>query len=361
MRRAKSSRARREASKNRCDKRRKAGIAYQQVVADIARAFSPNAVIREGAWVDGPDGRRDMDVLIEDVVDGRHVKVMVECKDYKPKTQRPLGIEFVDAIAGKVPDLNLTTAAICSNAGFTEGAIRKASRLGIGLVGVMRQGDERIRVKIVEEAYVRNIIPTFGRFEFYTVGVPQHAIDPATVSFAGERVLDLLDRRLSFYLMHNPRVVRASFKDLLRFSEPLTFTYSTGTFQATALALPIEFAGAWYRHLVTYDATNGAFDWIRRRIRITDGPTEVSIGDIDFERGGDYVSQPPEGFFAPIERAEIDFRMVYVHNALPHSKGANSHAIERFLLAGDLGAQIPFASEDNWTSTPGFKRPVRTC
>jgi hypothetical protein len=85
MRRKKSSKARREASRARQAKKKKAGIAYQEVVADNVRAFSPNAAVRVGAWCAGPDGRRDMDVLIEDVVEGRHYRIMIECKDYKPK------------------------------------------------------------------------------------------------------------------------------------------------------------------------------------------------------------------------------------------------------------------------------------
>ena len=361
MRRKRSSTERHAASHARQARKRKAGIAYQEVVADIARAFSPSSVVQASAWFDGPDGRRDMDVLIEDVVEGRRVRVMIECKDYKPRSPRPLGIEFVDAIAGKMPDLGLTTAVICSNAGFTEGAIKKASRHGIGLIGVMRQGDDRIRVKIVEEAYVRNIVPTFGPIQFATADVALPDIDGSTISFRGERILDLIAHRLSLYLGFNQRVVRATFTDLLRFSEPLTFTHSAGPFQATALSLPISFTGAWYRHLFTYDAKNGAFDWIRRRVRIA-GSVEnsVSFGGVDLEKDGEYVSRPPEDLFAPIQKGEVEMQMTYVHNTIiSETTQSGALAIEQFILPEDLEARISDVVEENFISAPGFIRPER--
>lgn len=361
MRPKKSSKARREASEERHKKKEKAGIPYQEVVADIARAFSPTALVRVGAWFAGPDGRRDMDVSIEDVVDGRHIRVMIECKDYKSKAARPLGIEFVDAIVGKMPDLGLTAAAICSNAGFTEGAIKKASRLGIGLIGVMREGDERIRVKIVEEAYVRNIVPTFGPFEFSTPGLALRDVDGSSISFGGELILDLIAHRLSLYLGFNPRIVRASFTDVLRFREPLTFTHSAGTFQATALSLPISFTGAWYRHLFTYDAKNGAFDWMRRRVRLAgSSDNSVSFGGVDLEKDGQYTVRPPEEIFAPLLRGEVGLQITYVHNTIISQSGKSAPlAIEQYILPEDLEARIGDVTEENLTSAPAFERPAR--
>ncbi|MGH6921112.1 MAG: hypothetical protein ACREJ0_25830, partial [Geminicoccaceae bacterium] len=37
---------------------------YQKVVAEMAASLNPGAEVREGQWIIGPDGRRDLDVVI---------------------------------------------------------------------------------------------------------------------------------------------------------------------------------------------------------------------------------------------------------------------------------------------------------
>lgn len=68
---------------------------------------------RHGEWVVGPDGRRELDVLIEGTVDGVPKKVLVECKDFNPKTTGPVGIGFVDALESEHRDLGVDASFIC--------------------------------------------------------------------------------------------------------------------------------------------------------------------------------------------------------------------------------------------------------
>ena len=44
------------------------------------------AVVGQGEWLDGPDGRREADVLVTGTVDGAERRVLIECKDYNPAT-----------------------------------------------------------------------------------------------------------------------------------------------------------------------------------------------------------------------------------------------------------------------------------
>lgn len=108
-------------------------------MAEVARAFDPNANVTQGQWVIGPDGRRELDVLIEGTADGRQTKGLIECKDFNPGTTGPVGIAYVDALESKRRDIGADVSLICSNAGFTVDALRKAKRVGIGLISLMKR------------------------------------------------------------------------------------------------------------------------------------------------------------------------------------------------------------------------------
>src|SRR2546427_10431949 len=119
----------------------KRGKPFERVVKEVLSTLDPRSVVRQGQWVTGPDGRRELDVLIEGSVEGVRRRVLVECKDFNPNTTGPVGIRFVDALESKRRDLAADVSFICSNAGFTTDAIRKAKRVGIGLIAVLRERD----------------------------------------------------------------------------------------------------------------------------------------------------------------------------------------------------------------------------
>lgn len=149
-------------SRRRRDKRRtgtrstKAGRAFESVVADIAREFDPPAHVETNVIVDGPDGRREIDVSITGIVQGLVRKVFIECKDYNPG-RGPLGIAMVDALESKCRDLGYDLCVLCSNAGFTADAVRKAVRTGIALFGALKEGDGRIKYSVLDEIFVLTI------------------------------------------------------------------------------------------------------------------------------------------------------------------------------------------------------------
>jgi hypothetical protein len=75
----------------------KAGTAYQDLVGEIVASMEPGAQVRTGVWIDGPDGRLDMDVAIRGRIEDRDVSIAVECKDYS-KSTGPVGRAMVDAL-----------------------------------------------------------------------------------------------------------------------------------------------------------------------------------------------------------------------------------------------------------------------
>ena len=62
----------------------KLGKQFELVVSDVVKALDPNSTVRQGDWVLGPDGRRDLDVIVEGTADGIQRRIQIECKDYNP-------------------------------------------------------------------------------------------------------------------------------------------------------------------------------------------------------------------------------------------------------------------------------------
>ena len=113
-------------------RRNKKGEAFQQLVADVARVFTPLAKVEVGKWVQGPDGRRELDVTVKGMINGKDIFILVECKDYTySSTPTPVGIGDVDAFESKRRDLAADFAVMASNSGFTGPALKKAARTRI--------------------------------------------------------------------------------------------------------------------------------------------------------------------------------------------------------------------------------------
>jgi hypothetical protein len=125
------------------------GDAYQNAVASVAESIDPSADVEVGAWTNGPDGRRDLDVVIRPKPAGSAPLVVIECKDWN----RPIGIAFIDALDSKRRDIGASIAMICSNSGFTTDALRKAARVGIPALAALIEGDNRIRVVVRNQIY----------------------------------------------------------------------------------------------------------------------------------------------------------------------------------------------------------------
>jgi hypothetical protein len=101
----------------------------------------------------GSDGKRDLDVVVRGTVEGVPFFVQIECKDWS----EPVGIAVVDALDSKRRDLGADKAIIYSNSGFTEPALRKASRVGIDMASALKAGDELIRVTIQKHLVAKRL------------------------------------------------------------------------------------------------------------------------------------------------------------------------------------------------------------
>jgi len=64
---------------------------------------------------------------------------------------------LVDALDSKREDLGADLAIICSNSGFTKDALAKAKRKKIGMISILKFGDNRVKSEIHEQIYFRKV------------------------------------------------------------------------------------------------------------------------------------------------------------------------------------------------------------
>jgi len=313
----------------------KRGKPFERVVKEVLSTLDPRSVVRQGQWVTGPDGRRELDVLIEGSVEGVRRRVLVECKDFNQNTTGPVGIRFVDALESKRRDLAADVSFICSNAGFTTDAIRKAKRVGIGLIAVLREGDHRIRFQVREEIYIRRVTVqtlTIGLQTEPAVkldGVPFEAI-----TFKGVSVGNWVLRRALLLIGSNP-IVAGTFKATHMLRAPVEFDLLTGPLMATRVDFNLTISGGWFAQQVGLDATAGIYDWLRRRVRLVPGPGQFHIKDVDLEKG-DPIDRPPDSEL----RVPMELRRGEMWTNLLLIKGLDAREpvppIDEFVVPEDL-------------------------
>jgi len=274
------------------------GKQFELVVSDVIREFGPGTKVSSGKWVKGPDGRRDIDVLVEGELDGKNQKILIECKDFSTNTTGRVGIPIVDALDSKRRDLDIKIALICSNAGFTTPAISKAKRVGIGLIGVLREGDKRIRYKILDEIYFREIRKKILNFDLYLNGekIPPNGLDFFDVCFNNRPIGNWVIDRTIAVIAENP-IVRGWFRATFDMRERILLEAPSGELAIDRLEIYAEISGGWFAQRVTIDATSGLYDWLSKQLRPASRKCVVKFHDVDRKKGRK-VRSPPN--FDPI-------------------------------------------------------------
>ncbi|MES2906703.1 MAG: restriction endonuclease [Pseudomonadota bacterium] len=273
----------------------KLGKQFELVVADIIKEFDPDVLVRQGEWIQGPDGKRELDVYIEGSVNSIKRRVQIECRDYDPQT-RPIGISHIDALDSKHRDLQIDVSFLCSNAGFTKDAKTKAHRLGIKLVGALRTDDPRIRYRVFDKLYIRrvNIVPQSLniKIDFLTDLPPQGNMRVEEIMFEGRPIYNWLLNRIAIFLGANP-VVKGSHSLCFRFKQPAMFVLPSGYWLAKSMRVEFSLDGSWIEQEIEIDAESGLYDWIHQAVQLSPNSTSVIYKNIEIGSGGNSVSCPP--------------------------------------------------------------------
>jgi hypothetical protein len=110
----------------------KTGKPYEEMVLSVYRILCNDASftdVRHNVKLKGPDGERQIDVLVvHDHANVRYLTV-IECKDFRGK----VNVTYIDSFASKLTDIKANKGILVSRRGFTKTAVQKAKRLGIEL------------------------------------------------------------------------------------------------------------------------------------------------------------------------------------------------------------------------------------
>ena len=114
----------------------KKGKALEQLVGYIQEFVSdtPTTSVYVGRKINDNNGiSREIDVLVETVVQGISIYIAFECKDYSTSSKKTkVDVKVVDAFIGKCKDIpQICSKIIVSTTGFTNSAIIKAKNNGV--------------------------------------------------------------------------------------------------------------------------------------------------------------------------------------------------------------------------------------
>ena len=267
----------RKKGRNRSRKRKqKRGDAYQEAVAQVAKGLSPAAYVDIGSWIDGPDGRRDLDVVLRTDPNVPPFAV-IECKDWN----RPIGIGFIDALESKRRDIGATAALICSNSGFTADALRKAARVGIPALAALIKGDNRIKVVVRQQIYTRivNFLHHNPRLQhrelsdelksrLTSLHTNEMAYDgksmEAWVALQLLTIAGMATRDRSFVARYNLR-------------GPISVVARGVELLVTSIEINAAFTVQWMTQVAEFGASQGMFDYLRQVVVVGPGLHQVHL------------------------------------------------------------------------------------
>ncbi|MEO3723468.1 restriction endonuclease [Pseudomonas syringae] len=132
------------------------GKAYEAMVFWVYTALCKDerlTSVERDVKVEGPDGLRQIDVLVKHEHAGVAYTTIIECRDYAGK----LNVTHLDAFASKLVDVKASKGILVSRKGFSKTAVQKAGRLGIGLC-VVDNADTMLKQLVVAVPVIVKVI-----------------------------------------------------------------------------------------------------------------------------------------------------------------------------------------------------------
>lgn len=306
----------------------KAGAEYQELVALVAKALDPNAVIKTGKWIEGPDGDREVDVEVRGTVDGKKHFVLIECKDWK----RPVDVQAIDALDSKRQDLSADAAFVYSNSGFTKTALRKAERVGIEAVSALAEGNKLVRVALWREVVAKLLSVDGWNFRVYPSPESQQLFseqwDIKKLYYNGFPVLNWLSemsKELLYKYEGEPKVIYTA-----AFKSDTPFTLQGVPVLLLGLRFEMMCSRKWLSQISSVDVSLGSYNHITRRVIIPASQSYYPY-TIDMEAWKEMdVDVEPEYWSRPLEPDSFEIYIV-LHKLMISIEGENAPPISELI------------------------------
>ncbi|MFA9462518.1 restriction endonuclease [Thiohalorhabdus methylotrophus] len=139
---------------------------FEDLTAEIFKILIKNPEyekVEKNVYVQGHDGKREVDVLVTGSIGPVEVVTIVECKDYNKKVT----VTEFDALSSKMQDIKAHKAVLVARKGFSNTAQKKAKRLGIDLCTAHAARTYKWPVKldipiVIEEVELLGLSMMFG-------------------------------------------------------------------------------------------------------------------------------------------------------------------------------------------------------
>lgn len=281
----------------------KLGDEYQNIVGQVVKVLDPRSTVVVGDWIDGPDGRRDMDVSIKGTVNQIPHLALIECKDWR----KPVGISAIDALDSKRHDLKADVAMIYSNSGFTRDALRKAQRVGIQAFSALVSDDKRIRVVIGRQWVAKALsVDTWSLHYFFPIegkfDIPP-SLKPNDVLYREMPLVNWL-HGISAELLRDHQDQKL-IKAVYAFCEPTVFTLAGRSVTLKGIGILMHCSSKWLAQTVQVDTSLGHYDHLRGCVIVPPSQDYV-LGPVDSEKW----EEVHEGWNDELEPNTFDLRLV---------------------------------------------------
>ncbi|MCH8905855.1 MAG: restriction endonuclease [Candidatus Heimdallarchaeota archaeon] len=278
----------------------------------------------------GPDGRLDMDVSVRGQIDGKDYLAVIECKHFNVKSSGRVGRAYIDALDSKRFDLGAQVAIICSDSGFTRGALSKAKRKGIGLISILRKDDDAVKIIIEQEIYLRTIRFKDLQFSYgydKISGGSQLSMKHNELRYKGLSLDAWLAHRATLVARMNPDVteqLRATFQ----FVKPIHFDFQEKGIILKSAAVVFSYETEWRVQTIQLDASMGLYDYVRGKMRLAPTKNQYILKHVAWEEAA--PTKPPKSPSSsgigtqqnPLLPGEIDLVIVWFENLPPGHEGA---------------------------------------
>jgi hypothetical protein len=245
----------------------KLGDAFQDLVAAVQRAMDPGAEVKAGVWIEGPDGKLDMDVEVRGTLGGKPHFTLIECKDWMEAVGRPV----VDAFDSKREDLKADAAIIFAKSGFTADAVRKARRKGIRLMVPMKDRDPLTRLVLHKEVTAKAPAVDSWSVTFYSAAGTElpETIDPLKVTYEGLPLANWVSKVSLEVLMQLKESSKVQLA--LQFRGEPEFSFDGHGFCIRGVLIQLNCVVKWLSQVVEERVSLGAYDVLRDRLTVPSG------------------------------------------------------------------------------------------
>ncbi|MBK9998252.1 MAG: hypothetical protein IPO99_14215 [Nitrospira sp.] len=159
------------------------------------------------------------------------------------------------------------------------------------------------------------------------------------VTYMGGSVASWLQQRALMIISNNPEVEQPL---IARFDlkKPTEFLVQGHQVNLRALSIRFHPRVQWLSQIVTLDAKNGIYDYVRGRVRLAAGSNSYVIEGVNFDTAKPMASPPPvSGIGVGLHPGEVDITLLMIEG-LDLPQGTQIPKLEELVKPDDLSMTI---------------------